>query len=58
MGSEEIVVNRKGEKKHSSLIYAKLPEPINLKSWLWEFDNAGEYNPGGNTYYKVQAMEI
>ncbi len=55
---EEIAVNKKGEKKHSPLIYSKLPEPINLKSWLWEFDNTGEYIPGGITYFRVQAMEI
>ncbi len=55
---EEITVNKKGEKKNSPLIYTKLPEPINLKSWIWEFDNIGEYIPGGITYFRVQAMEI
>lgn len=55
---EEIAVNKKGEKKHNPLIYTKLPEPKYLKSWLWEFDNTGEYVPGKVTYFRVQAIEI
>jgi len=55
---EEIAVNKKGEKKHSPLIYTTLPEPVNLKSWLWEFDNNRGYNQGEITHFRVKAMEI
>ena len=55
---EEIRVNKKGEKKHRPLIYTKLPEPKNLKSWLWEFDNARGYNQGEITHFRVNAIEI
>jgi hypothetical protein len=54
----EITENMKGEKKDDQLIFAVLPRPKNVKSWLWEFDSAGEYNPGEITYFSVQAMEF
>ena len=55
---EEIVISKKGEKKHNPLIYVPLPRAINPKSWSWEFDNTGGYNQGEITHFRVKAMEI
>ena len=55
---KEITENRKGEKKDGQLIFAVLPRTKNLKTWMWKFDNAEEYNPGKITYFSVQAMEF
>ncbi len=55
---EEITVNKRGEKKNRPLIYAALPKATNLKNWLWEFDNTGEYIQEKNTCFRVQAMEF
>jgi len=55
---EELTENKEGVKKNKQLIFADLSRTKNLKNWLWEFDDSGDYNPGETTYFSVQAMEL
>jgi len=57
--TEERFINREGQEIESKkLIYAGFPEGSRQESWIWRFDESGNYKRGMKTHMFVQAVEL
>ncbi len=57
--TEERIINRQDqETERKKLIYAGFPEGRRQESWIWRFDESGNYKRGMKTQMLVRAVEL